>query len=89
MICVTLFTRKFFRIRYFLYIFTTVYSFLYRALFSWWRMAICAGVQGEFCQNLPEPIFLKKKKKKLPVNVLGVVLRYLLTKIFLAAKYAD
>ena len=32
--------------------------------------------------------FFEKKKKKLPVNVLGVVLRYLLTKIFLAAKYA-
>ena len=32
--------------------------------------------------------FEKKKKKKLPTNVLGVVLRYLLTKIFLAAKSA-
>ena len=29
--------------------------------------------------------FSGKKKKKLPTNVLGVVLRYLLTKIFLAA----
>ena len=30
----------------------------------------------------------KKKKKKSSTNVLGVVLRYLLTKIFLAAKSA-
>ena len=63
----------------------------FRALFLWWRMAIFAGAHGEFCQNLPEPVFLKKKKKKKKkssTNVLGVVLRYLLTKIFLAAKSA-
>ena len=65
----------------------------FRALFLWWRMAIFAGAHGEFCQNLSEPVFIKKKKKKKKkkkssANVLGVVLRYLLTKIFLAAKSA-
>ena len=40
----------------------------FRALFLWWRMASFAGAHGEFCQNLPEPVFLKKKKKRKKKN---------------------